>query len=327
MHGAALTLAIQAQALGFIPDLIVCTEMLDLAQFLAYLRKDWGQVPAAVYFHENQLTYPWSQTDPDVGKRDNHYAFLNYSTALVADLVFFNSEYHRQSFLQALPSFLAQFPDFTHPETVEAIRLKSEVLPLGLHLGLFNGVAPLHAGETPRIVWNHRWEYDKHPDLFFETLLQLQQEGHAFDLMVMGQHFAKVPPVFAKAKQQLEQGKGVKILHWGYADSVDQYRGNLVSGSILPVTSVHDFFGISVVEGIAAGCAPLLPNRLAYPEHIPQDLQATYLYDSDQAFHDRLAEWLVTRPDPKACREFVNDKYDWSTLLPKYLTAFQSLIT
>ena len=28
----------------------------------------------------------------------------------------------------------------------------------------------------------------------------------------------------------------------------------------------HEFFGIGIVEAIAAGAYPLLPNRLAYPE-------------------------------------------------------------
>lgn len=326
MHGAALTLAIQAKSIAFVPDLILCTEMLDLAQFLAYVRKDWGNVPAAVYFHENQLTYPWSKTDPDIGKRDNHYAYLNYSTALAADHVFFNSEYHRNSFLEALPSFLSQFPDFTHPETVGLIKEKSSVLPLGLHLQVFRGLRSPHPSERPRIVWNHRWEYDKQPERFFETLLRLQREGHAFDLIVMGQHFAKVPPIFANAKRELEQGEGVNILQWGYAESIEAYRGNLAGDCILPVTSQHDFFGISVVEAIAAGCSPLLPNRLAYPEHIPSHLHPEFLYNTDQELYEKLAKWLETRPDPRECRDFVVHKYDWRALLPTYLDALERLM-
>ena len=31
-------------------------------------------------------------------------------------------------------------------------------------------------------------------------------------------------------------------------------------------TAGHEFFGISVVEGISAGAYPVLPKRLAYPE-------------------------------------------------------------
>ena len=61
---------------------------------------------AMVYFHENQASYPWSPNDRDIQyNRDTHYGFINYVSALTADHVFFNSEFHMNSFLNALPSF------------------------------------------------------------------------------------------------------------------------------------------------------------------------------------------------------------------------------
>ncbi|NIN36237.1 MAG: DUF3524 domain-containing protein, partial [Gammaproteobacteria bacterium] len=63
-------------------------------------------------FHENQLTYPWSPTDSDTThQRDAHYAFINFSSALAAEAVLFNSKYHRLSFHEQLPDFLKSFPD------------------------------------------------------------------------------------------------------------------------------------------------------------------------------------------------------------------------
>ena len=45
-----------------------------------------------------------------------------------------------------------------------------------------------------------------------------------------------------------------------------KYLKILSEADIIVSTAIHEFFGISVVEAIAAGAYPLLPKRLAYPE-------------------------------------------------------------
>src|SRR5258708_2910035 len=79
MQGGAVTLARQFMDSAFTPDLILASDMLDLATFLALTRQRTAQIRTAVYFHENQLTYPPSPRQ----KRD--LRFINYSSALVAD--------------------------------------------------------------------------------------------------------------------------------------------------------------------------------------------------------------------------------------------------
>jgi hypothetical protein len=56
MHGGAVTLANQFQNLGWMPDYILASDMLDLSTFLSITRKISSNIPAAVYFHENQLS-------------------------------------------------------------------------------------------------------------------------------------------------------------------------------------------------------------------------------------------------------------------------------
>ena len=141
MHGGAVTLARRFLQSEFRPDLILATDMLDLTTFLSLTRSRTAAVPVALYFHENQIAYPWSPQDRDVSQgRDHHYGFINYSSALAADGVFFNSRYHRSRFFEQLPRFLKQFPDHRELETVSLIRRKSRVLPLGVDLRRLDAV-------------------------------------------------------------------------------------------------------------------------------------------------------------------------------------------
>ncbi len=45
-----------------------------------------------------------------------------------------------------------------------------------------------------------------------------------------------------------------------------EYFEWLRKGDVAVSTAIQENFGISAVEAMRMGCAPLLPNRLAYPE-------------------------------------------------------------
>ena len=163
MHGGAITLANQLLRAGKKYDLILVTDMIDLALFKSLISEKYNNIPIALYFHENQLCYPWSSNDRDVQQnRDSHYSFINFSSALVADKVFFNSNFHKNVFLGALPNFLKGFPDYNELSSIKNIEQKSEVLYLWMDLKKFNKYK-IDKNQTPLILWNHRWEYDKNP--------------------------------------------------------------------------------------------------------------------------------------------------------------------
>lgn len=314
MHGGAVTLARMFLEAGHKPDLILASDMLDLTTFLA-LTNNSGTA-SAIYFHENQLTYPWSPNDVDIDlKRDNHYAFINYTSAMMADAVFFNSTYHRESFLNEVPQFLKQFPDYNELESVEIIKRKSQVLHLGMDLKKFDQYSEVEKSSKPLIIWNHRWEYDKNPEEFFKALLILADEGLDFEVSVLGESYPKKPSIFSEAKAQL----GNRIVQFGFAESFEEYAQWLWKGDILPVTSNQDYFGGSVVEAIYCNCHPLLPNRLAYPEHIPKSQYGEMLYIS---FDDLVNKLRFLLKDISATRKmrttsFV-EKYNWSVMAKVY---------
>ena len=316
MHGGAVTLAKQFMERDFRPDLILATSMLDLTTFLALTRKRTAHIPVVMYFHENQLTYPWSPRDTDVRLRqDRHYGFINYTSALAADLVLFNSAYHKQSFLEALQGFLKAFPDHRNMDNVERIQLKSKVLYLGMDLSKFDKFYTEKNNDVPVILWNHRWEYDKNPTEFFETLYELSDLRYNFKLIVLGENYAESPPVFAEAKEKLAK----HIIHFGYAPDFETYARLLSQADILPITSQQDFFGGSVVEAIYCGAYPLLPKRLAYPEHIPLKHQSQHLYDNRVQLTKRLKEYISNFSEYKSVSpKFHVKKYDWRECITNY---------
>lgn len=324
MHGGAIELARQFNNLSKKPDFILGTSMLDLTSFLALTRPNSADIPVAMYFHENQLTYPWSPQDRDKKKkRDNHYSFINYVSALAANKVFFNSKYHRDSFLQALPKFLQQFPDKRGKENVDIIRQKSEVLHLGLDLNRFNSYrsSDKEKNSEATILWNHRWEYDKNPEEFFETLFELKKNGISFKLVVLGEQNEMNPSIFDKAKELLAN----EILHWGYANSFEDYARWLWRADILPVTSNQDFFGGSVIEAMFCDCFPLLPNRLAYPEHLPEELDREFLYEEGELYarlQTAIENVMTLR---QVDYQSIVEKYDWSNLISQYDQQFSAL--
>ncbi|MEM7034327.1 MAG: DUF3524 domain-containing protein [Chloroflexota bacterium] len=309
MHGGAVTLARQFLQSEFKPDLILATDMLDLTTFLALTRQKTANIPTAIYFHENQLTYPWSPSDRDIAqKRDKHYGFINYLSALTADKVLFNSGYHLDSFLKALPNLLKHFPDFNELDTVEQIRGKSQVLPLGLDLRRFDNFTLPATHKKPLILWGHRWEYDKNPDTFFRALTILSDRGLSFDLTVLGERFSRKPDVFLKAEEALAK----HIVQFGYAESFADYAKWVWQADILPVTSNQDFFGGSVVEALYCNCFPILPKRLAYPYIIPSAFHSQYFYED---FEDLLVRLTETITNIEQTRQFslrsIVTRYDW----------------
>ncbi len=326
MHGGAVTIAGKFLDRASRPDLILAGSMLDLSSFLSLTRKVTAGIPATVYFHENQLAYPWQETDRDRQKgRDVHYGFINYITALSADHVFFNSSYNMHSFFTELPRMLKHFPDFNELDSVTRIREKSSVLPLGIQFpedaGQGTDACPGLSGDMPVIIWNHRWEYDKNPAGFFKVLRALSHQGLDFRVILLGESFRQRPDEFLQAMNEL----GDRILHAGFVENRDEYFRLLRCGNLLPVTSIHDFFGVSVCEAIYAGSLPMLPRRLSYPELIPQEFHQRVFYDTD----DELVSMLTREISDWKCRarertETVKSlkaavsRFSWGNMAPVY---------
>ena len=275
----------QAPAGGF--DAILCSDMLPVADFRALLPQAMRGIPIACYFHENQLTYPVNHADA----RDFHFAVTNVTSCLAADAVWFNSNYHRDAFLAAVRDLLKQMPDHIPQSVGDEIRAKSAVLYPPVIVPMGRRADPgVRVKESPlTIAWCHRWEYDKNPRPFFEALIKLSDSRIPFRVMMLGEQFENVPEEFASSLARLEH----HIVHVGWLPGREDYLARLHEADLVVSSAIQENFGYAIIEAILAGCQPILPNRLVYPEIVGADFAPLCLYPNDDSLAEDLEATLT----------------------------------
>jgi glycosyltransferase involved in cell wall biosynthesis len=97
--------------------------------------------------------------------------------------------------------------------------------------------------------------------------------------------------------------------------SREEYAGWLRRADVAVSTAIHEFFGIAVIEAVRAGCRPLLPAKLSYPELFPEE----FLYQNDNEFAGALKNALSAkdRLAPERARE-LTERFSWDALIPRY---------
>ena len=244
-------------------DLILATSMVDLCG-LRGLLPSISHIPTVLYFHENQFAYPARKPSSNIINAQ----LVSIYSALCADRVLFNSHYNRQTFLAGANTLLTKMPDGVPRDAMADVDRLSEVLPVPIHAPATAVSATTRdSGKGLEIVWNHRWEYDKQPEVFFAAMHLLQQAGVHFVLHVMGQSFRESPPCFAEARESLKE----HIVTWGYQPK-DRYEEILRQANVVVSSAAHDFQGLGMLEAISHGCVPVAPARVAYTEYVPESL-------------------------------------------------------
>ena len=271
----------RAGAAPALPDLLFVSDMLDLPVFLAVAGPRMARVPALLYFHENQLTYPL----PDGVERDLTYGMKNITSALTARTVLFNSAHHRKEFLEGVAQLASLLPDELLSGVGETLRERSRVLPLGCDLRRLDAYRESGAGKAaagcygdplrgPLLLWNQRWEYDKAPGRFFAALRALKERGVRFRLAMAGPNQGTPTAEFLQARSDLAD----RVVIWGKVESPAEYAELLWASDVVASTAIHEFFGAAVVEAMYAGCRPVLPWRLSYPGLVPEEVHGEVLY-------------------------------------------------
>ncbi|HSH68684.1 MAG TPA: DUF3524 domain-containing protein [Deferrisomatales bacterium] len=305
MRGAALEFAGRIQQAGQRPDVLLVTSMVDLAHLKAALR---DPPPALLYFHENQAAYPGRPGEP-AAERDLQFAFTNLASVAAAERVAFNSAFQRRAFLEGMGEILRRMPDARPHWVLERAERISEVLPLGIEVGEFPLRPVRLPGAPPLVLWNHRWEHDKAPEVFFRVLGALADEGVPFRLAVAGESFRDAPEVFRHAREALAN----QVVHWGFVAQRAEYCRLLARADVVVSTARQENFGLSMVEAACAGAHPLAPAALSYPEVFPAAWHERCLYRDEDDLRQRLRCLLdgsEARLGPAELRQGLAG-YDW----------------
>lgn len=307
-------------------DLLIATSMVDLSALRGFV-PSLARIPTLLYFHENQFYYPTSEeqfasVEPQM---------ISLYSALCADTLIFNSDCNRTSFIAGADALLHKFPDHVPSGLAELLQARSQVLSVPLAQSCFSS-SPKKADKLT-LMWNHRWEYDKGPERLLAMLKiyfaeWVARANHApFTLHVVGQQFRQQPAAFAEIKALLTEHNALG--QWGFIAHSESYRGLLDESHLVLSTALHDFQGLSVLEAVAAGCVPLLPNRQAYPEWFG----ANYCYTSDIMNPEREAQSMAQTLHTLTC-DFAQgnlckapgiEHFSWVQLRGRYAELFTSL--
>jgi len=298
-------------------DLIFATSLCNVSELKALVSPTCP--PVVLYVHENQHTYPRSTKQ----KRDFQVEWIDFMNSVTADCVLYNSDFHRNGYHQALRTFIQEIPHTTLSPEYWIKRAQKRSITLYPGTDTPNNLTKHSSvNNVPRILWNHRWEYDKQPTLFLNTLLQCMDAGYDFEVILLGESPSEPSKKYKMLIDQLSE----RIYHSGYVESRKDYFSLLSSADIVVSTAIQENFGLSIVEAIQCGCFPLLPNRLSYPELIPEEYHLSVLYNTD----DELFSHLATIIEKKLyTQKTISQKFmvhRWENRIDDYDNLFNTLL-
>lgn len=298
-------------------DLVFCSSFIDIAVLKALLCDvpGWNhQANILTYFHENQYGYP----QQFINNHQHQFLSINFNSALTSDALGFNTVFNRENFLVGCRKILKSSSDMKLTHLIDTIRSKSTILYPGIDFTTIDQQAAKKCQDNtvPTIVWNHRWEHDKDPETFFASLEYLERAELDFKLIVLGESFKNSPDCFIQARDRFKD----KIVHFGFAQSYDDYTNLLAQGNIVVSTARHEFFGISIIEAARAGCLPVLPRDLSYPELFGEQ----FLYKRGK-LNKTLARVIQTQSWKKQNNyKKMTGKFSWDELKGQYSAWFNA---
>lgn len=275
-------------------DFLLATSMVDLSSLRGFIPQ-LAEIPNIIYFHENQFAYPNNKQ-----KRKNIEPLLiPLYSALCADKIVFNSKYNQTTFIKGVKKLFNKLPDKTPDSIFEKLE-DSIIIPVPISIPE-NRIAKHRPSDYLEVIWNHRWEYDKGPELLLAITKLIAAKSLPIRLHIVGERFHQSPIEFIEIQKYLRiqsDTMNMELGQFGYIEDADNYHRLLWDCDVVLSTALHDFQGLAIQEACLAGCTPLAPKALVYPEYLAEQ----FLYPFSDAIEtsacaavQRLIEWELLK--------------------------------
>ncbi|MEC8427424.1 MAG: DUF3524 domain-containing protein, partial [Pseudomonadota bacterium] len=117
---------------------------------------------------------------------------------------------------------------------------------------------------------------------------------------------------------QIESQFSHRLVQFGYAESREAYLNWLQQSDVVLSTSHPEFQGLSVLEAVACGAVPVLPNEQSYPFLFDRE----YLYDKEEEAVERLVHLAQTKSELVAPPA---DRFRWEHCHSHYRALLESM--
>ncbi len=311
MRGAAITMAQQARALAAEPsraaadrpfDLVFASTFLNLAEFRGLAGALDRAVPAIVYFHENQLVYPNRHT----AEWDFQFPLTNITSALSAEACVFNTRWNLDRFCRRDPRL---HPRVSRPPSPRCRRGDRREVP-GHRAAVRPGSVRRRAALEGRAL-PHRLAAPVGARQESRGVLLGGHGAGRGGARLRGRGGGSELPRDRGPDARCRRALGNRLVHCDEPASRAEYAALLASADVAVSTAINEFFGLAMVEACYAGAAPLVPDRLAYPELYGRE----YRYAGADELVARLRGHIQHRPDPLAARGLA-ERFTFERLVP-----------
>lgn len=169
--------------------------------------------------------------------------------------------------------------DYFRQKMIEQGYSKEKISVVGFPLNSERITVASQARDKNLIIFNHRLNIDKTPNYFLKMVRDLSNQFPNLRFIISTslneENFwsSADSDTVIDLKNTLA---GFQSLSIQFNRSREEYYKLLNRASLAPCFATHETFGVSVAESLAAGCLPVIPSRLTYPELVQGDTDLLY---------------------------------------------------
>jgi hypothetical protein len=257
-------------------DLLFTGEMLNVAELLRAVPR-LSRCASVVYFQDNQL--PAEAKDD----RDSQLDFVNINNAMGATEIWFNSQWHLDTFLERAAALIQRQPDLAGANPISELRAKSQVVlpPTDLlRCGKVLEKNPDLKKEPRSLLVDTR---NTSIPLLVKCLQLLIQRDKTMTFFIVGSQRGipeSIPRVAVDGRDEAAQlqalHRSMVYLSLRYGSTTDEL----------------------LLSSIASDCYPVVPDAGIFAEMLPQSLHLGCLHDGtpDSIVGRILDGWYLERP-------------------------------